>query len=197
MAFDSLLQTAQSALTLASVLLNDRVWGTLLGIALTLAVSLLFREEKKLPFLFSALAVALLLGLFFKPFLSQERPCASEPGLIACPDDFALPSLHALLAFTLVVSSLVNRSFPIYFLFSLFVAYSRLYLGVHDLMQVAAGLALAFFACVLAEIAWGAAGWRLPGLILLRHDSVGAAQRARHSQGARARGQRAEGNGGQ
>ena len=170
-ALEMLLEIARISLRSASVFLNDAVLGTFFGILLILAVSVLLKEEKKLPFLFSALLVALLLGLFFKPFLSEERPCASSPAKIPCPPDFALPSLHALIAFTLVVASLGNRSFPIYLLFSLFVSYTRVYLGVHTLLEVTAGLALAFFACVITELAWKAARLEIPRIIHIKHDA--------------------------
>lgn len=161
---------ARQALLSFSILLNDAVIGSLAGLALILAATLFFSEQKRLPFVFSALVIALLLGLAFKPFLQQERPCLAAPGKIPCPPDYSLPSLHALLAFTLAIVSLGSRSFAAYFPFALFVAYSRLYLGVHTLPQVAAGLALAFFACVLCELCYRALGWKMPQAIHLKHD---------------------------
>lgn len=153
-----------------SVMLHDPLFGTAFSLALLLAATWLFSEQKRLPFLLSALFIALLLGLAFKPFLQQERPCAEVPGKIPCPPDFSLPSLHALLAFTLAIVSLGNRSFAIYFPYSLFVAYSRVYLGVHTVSQVASGLAMAFFACVLCELAWRAMRWEIPRAIHIKHD---------------------------
>ncbi len=161
---------ARSAVLGFSVMLNDPLFGTAFSLALILATTLLFSEQKRLPFLFSALVIALLLGLAFKPFLQQERPCAEVPGKIPCPTDFSLPSLHALLAFTLAIVSLGNRSFAVYFPYSVFVAYSRVYLGVHTVSQVAAGLAMAFFACVLCELVWRQLRWEIPRAIHVKHD---------------------------
>lgn len=155
----------------ASILLDNTAFGLLFSAALILVVSWLFRENRKLAFLFSALAIAFLLGFFFKPFLQEGRPCLSAPSKIPCPPDYSLPSMHALLAFTLAVVSIGSRSFAIYLLYALFVAFSRVYLGVHLISEVAAGLALAFFACVLTELAWKAAKLEIPRVVHLKHDS--------------------------
>ncbi len=155
----------------ASIALNDPFLGAALAMSLIIAVSYFCRETKKLPYLFCALAIALMLGFSFKTLLQEPRPCIATPGKIPCPLDFSLPSLHALLAFTLAIVSIGNRSFPIYLLFALFVAFSRVYLGVHTITQVAAGLALAFFACVLCELAWKEMKWEVPRMVHIRHDS--------------------------
>ena len=156
----------------ASVFLNDPLTGVIFFAVLVIALSWLFREQRKIPFIITAIIVALLLGLAFKSFLQEERPCASMPGKINCPLDFALPSMHALLAFTLVVLAVGNRSFAVYLIFALFTAFSRVYLGVHTISEVAAGLAMAFFACVLNEILWKKMKWEIPAEIHLRHDSA-------------------------
>ena len=54
----------------ASVFLNDPVSGFLFFAVLVIALSYLFREQRKIPFIISAIIVALLLGLAFKSFLS-------------------------------------------------------------------------------------------------------------------------------
>jgi membrane-associated phospholipid phosphatase len=154
----------------ASVLFNEPLLVMAFSIALVLAASWHYKEQKQLPFLACALILAFLLGLFFKPFLGEIRPCVYVPGKIPCPLDNSLPSLHALLAFTLAIVSLGNRSFPIYLLYSLFIAFSRVYLGVHTISEVAAGLSLAFFACVLAELSFRTMKWHVPNAIHIKHD---------------------------
>lgn len=156
----------------ASIFLNDPVFGFLAAAILVMAASLLFREQKRIPFMVTALVVALLLGVAFKSFLQEPRPCANTPGKIPCPLDFALPSIHALLAFALVVLSAGNRSFAAYLIFALFIAFSRVYLGVHTISEVAAGLAMAFFACVVNEIIWKMMKWEIPQEAHLRHDTA-------------------------
>lgn len=156
----------------ASIFLNDPVLGFGFAALLVIAVSFIFREQRKIPYILAAVAVALLLGIAFKSFLQEPRPCMETPGKISCPLDFALPSIHALLAFTLVIIAVGNRSFAVYLIFALFIAFSRVYLGVHTISEVAAGLAMAFFACVLNEILWKWRKWEIPQEIHLRHDSA-------------------------
>lgn len=168
----SLFGLVREPVKLASIALND-VWvGMALTLLFMLAVLFYNREQRELPFLFCALAIALLLGFSFKTLLQEPRPCVEVPGKVPCPQDFSLPSLHALLAFTLAIVSLGNRSFPVFLLYALFVAFSRVYLGVHTIAQVAAGLALAFFACVLCELLFRKMKWELPRTVHMRHDSA-------------------------
>lgn len=155
-----------------SAFLNDPVAGAIFSALLVVALSFIFREQRKIPFIMTAIMVALLLGLASKSFLQEERPCVETPGKIPCPLDFALPSLHALLAFTLVVLSVGSRSFAAYLVFALFIAFSRVYLGVHTISEVAAGLAMALFACVMNEMIWKRMKWGIPGGVQLRHDSA-------------------------
>lgn len=155
----------------ASVLLNDPLFAVLSGIALVLLLSSHFREQKKIAYIVFAVAIALALGGAFKLYLQEPRPCEQVPGKIPCPTDFSLPSIHALLAFTLAIVAVGSASFPFYLLFALFVSFSRVYLGVHTVPQVAAGLALAFFACVLCEIVWRRMKWEMPDGVHLAHDA--------------------------
>ena len=153
-----------------SILLDDPVAAVLISAILVLGTSFIFREQKRLPFLASAVVLALLLGFSFKPFLQEARPCASAPSKIPCPADYSLPSMHALLAFTIAIIAIGTRSFPFYLIYALFIAFSRVYLGVHTITQVAAGLALAFFACVLAELFFRMAALEVPQVVHIHHD---------------------------
>ncbi len=154
----------------ASIILNDPFSAVAISALLVLAASWLFQEQKKIPFLLSAAVIALLLGFGFKAFLAEQRPCATAPSKIPCPTDFSLPSMHALLAFTLAIIAIGTRSFPIYLLYALFIAFSRVYLGVHTITEVAAGLALAFLACVLTELMFRLKKWEVPHVVHIRHD---------------------------
>ncbi|MEM4633813.1 MAG: phosphatase PAP2 family protein [Candidatus Anstonellaceae archaeon] len=163
-----ILKLLEQAFLSISLLLHDNLLGLAIGIIFLLAVCKAYREERKLPFLATSILLALLLGMVSKPFLSQNRPCQMAGSLVPCPDDFAMPSLHTLLAFALVFGSVGNRSFPAYFLFACFVGYSRIYLGVHDIAQVFAGISFALFAHLLAELSWKVAGWEIPSRIMLK-----------------------------
>ena len=169
--FISLFGLVREPVRFASIMLNDVAIGAAFSLLLILVVLYYYKEQRELPFLFCALAIALLLGFSFKTLLQEPRPCVAVPGKIPCPLDFSLPSLHALLAFTLAIVSIGNRSFPIFLLYALFVAFSRVYLGVHTISQVAAGLSLAFLACVLCELVFRRMKWELPRTVHIRHDS--------------------------
>ena len=155
----------------ASLFINDPFAVVLFSALLVLATSHFLHEQKRIPFIAAAVMIAFFLGFGLKGLIAEARPCASIPGKVACPQDYSLPSLHSLLAFTLAVSALGNRSFAIYLPYAIFVAFSRVYLGVHTITDVAAGLALAFLACVLAELLWKSMRWELPLQVHVRHDS--------------------------
>lgn len=157
---------------MASIALNDTAFAICFTIALILALTYLLKEQKLLPFMVAAVAIALLLGVSFKLFLQEERPCVDTPGKIPCPLDFSLPSLHALLTFTIAIVAVGNRSFAFYLIYALFTAFSRVYLGVHAITEVAAGLALAFLACVLCEMLWRKLKLPLPPNIHIQHSAA-------------------------
>ncbi|MCX8195093.1 MAG: phosphatase PAP2 family protein [Candidatus Micrarchaeota archaeon] len=157
------------ALISTSSFLHHPAWFFLSALALVLATSVFFKEQKRLPFLASAVAIALLLGFSSKQFFQETRPCLVAEGKIPCPQDYSLPSMHSLVAFTIALVAVGTRSFPFYLLFALFVAFSRIYLGVHTSVEVAAGLALSFFSCVLAELLFKHCGLEIPPSVLLRH----------------------------
>ncbi len=169
--FPSLFGLVREIARAASIFLNDPLDVFLFSALLVLAISFFLHEQRRIPFIVASVLVALLLGFGLKALIAQARPCISVPGKIACPQDYSLPSLHSLLAFTLAVSALGNRSFAIYLPYAVFIAFSRVYLGVHTITDVAAGLALAFFACVLAELLWKQMRWELPLQVHVRHDS--------------------------
>ncbi|MEM4554424.1 MAG: phosphatase PAP2 family protein [Candidatus Anstonellaceae archaeon] len=108
-------------------------------------------EKKRVAFALVALMAAILLGFGLKNLLAKERPCAEAASAVACPQDYSLPSLHSLIAFSVATAFLTSRLFLGYFAFAWLVAYSRIYLGVHTFAEVAAGLALSIFACMLAQ----------------------------------------------
>lgn len=87
--------------------------------------------------------IALLLTAFAAP-LAKEAYAASRPciGLETCPESFGFPSAHAALAVVFVLASIDVPAFYLFLLLALAVSFSRTYLGVHSLEQVAGGFAL-------------------------------------------------------
>ncbi|MDD5171619.1 MAG: phosphatase PAP2 family protein [Candidatus ainarchaeum sp.] len=98
-----------------------------------------------------ALALALLLATGLKYAMAEERPCAGQDW---CPEDYALPSLHATAAFTLMIAFLNKRTYPLYLLFALFVCFTRLNLGVHYFQDIVGALPVALLSYYLVDIAW-------------------------------------------
>lgn len=98
----------------------------------------LTRFERKKVFVI-ALVLAVLLSMGAKQYYGVDRPCAGENW---CPDSYGFPSIHSTVIGVFLVASLGS---PWVFLFipaSALVAYSRVWLGVHSLPQVMAGLAM-------------------------------------------------------
>jgi len=134
-------------LTGAGMLLNNAfIFG-----AIVVAVSLFFEKEMKWRLrLALALFIALGLASSLKIVLAIERPCAHNDSAL-CPLGFSLPSLHATIAFTLMFAFLERKQFPIIFIFAVFVAFTRLNLGVHNFEDVAGALPVAFIAFYLSD----------------------------------------------
>jgi membrane-associated phospholipid phosphatase len=108
------------------------------------------RSGKRIKIILS-LTLAVLLSAGIKAFIAHERPCSGEGW---CPDGYSLPSMHAAAAFTLMIGFLNKRSYPVYLLFALFVAFTRLNLGVHVFQDVAGALPVAMVSYYLADIGW-------------------------------------------
>ncbi len=75
-----------------------------------------------------------------KTLLYQQRPCWQDTASkIECPLDSTFPSGHASVAALLVLPLIQSALFIPYLIFTLFVAFSRVYLGVHTVLDVSAG----------------------------------------------------------
>ncbi|MEM4272055.1 MAG: phosphatase PAP2 family protein [Candidatus Bilamarchaeaceae archaeon] len=115
------------------------------------------RKEKRIKILLAvALASILVIGL--KMFFAVPRPCESTGGIIECPAslffNYSFPSGHATIAFLIMIAFLDKPSFPFYWLFAFFVAYSRIFLGVHNFEDIAGALVLAPIAYYLTDLLW-------------------------------------------
>lgn len=108
------------------------------------------REGKRKKIVVS-LAVALMLATALKYAFMHERPCT---GLYWCPEDYAFPSMHATIAFTLMTGFLNKRGYPIFLGFALFVSFTRLNLGVHSFLDIAGALPVALISYYLTDVIW-------------------------------------------
>ncbi len=83
---------------------------------------------------------------FAKEFFKQGRPCSeASPAIgVECPGDYAFPSGHTNIAFAIAFATLQTQFFPIFLAIAGIVGYSRIFLNVHTLHQVVAGIAISF-----------------------------------------------------
>ena len=133
-------------LTAVSMLLDNSAVFALAIIAIALLIE---RERKGRVRLAATLILTFILASALKNTLAVSRPCAT--GGEFCPSSFSLPSMHASIAFALLFAFLDKKIFPLYLLFALFVAFTRLTLGVHTFEDVAAALPVAFISFYLSD----------------------------------------------
>lgn len=137
-------------LTEASLILNNDIIFALLVIALVLIAE---KRNPKRVKIFSAVLLAAIFSVALKSIFMVERPC-SIMDLDYCPADYALPSLHATVAFALMISFLNKRSYWVFVLFALFVSFSRLVLAVHTFRDIAAALPVALVSYYIVAVLW-------------------------------------------
>jgi len=124
----------------------------LLLILAALIIAFEKRKNKRLKIVLSLVIVSLL-AIMFKFVIHSERPCVYAPE-VPCPVGYSFPSLHAALVFTLMTAFLNKKSYPFFFVFALFVAFTRLQLGVHIFTDVAGALPLAVISYYLTDMFW-------------------------------------------
>jgi undecaprenyl-diphosphatase len=99
-------------------------------------------RRSPLPFALVLLAVAAADGIanLLKVAVGEGRPSEPDP-LVTVPHSHSFPSGHAATAFAAatVLSSLVPRAAPAFFLLAAAIGYSRLYAGVHWPLDVLGG----------------------------------------------------------
>ena len=139
---ESISSINNSLLTQISALLdNEIIFGAII-ILFAIASCWKDKDRNKIKKIAIALILALIVGYALKNIYNVERPCEIIPAKIECPTDSSFPSLHAILAFTLMISLLDRKRYILYLIFALFVAFTRIYLGVHTFVDIAASLAL-------------------------------------------------------
>ena len=112
-------------------------------LAIGLALALVRRSPR--PFVLVLLADAAAFGISsaVKAAVGEHRPHGFHP-LVALPSSSSFPSGHATMSFACatVLSALVPKAAPVFIVLAAAIAYSRLYVGVHWPLDVAAGAAL-------------------------------------------------------
>ncbi len=144
-----------SAIASLSILLsNEFIFFAAVGAMVVLSEK---RKEKRIKIILAILFASLLV-VGFKAFFAEPRPCQTTIGLVECPSfpfsAYSFPSGHATIAFLLMLAFLDKPSFPFFWLFAFFVAYSRIFLGVHNFEDIAGALVLAPIAYYLTDLIW-------------------------------------------
>ncbi|MFP3949696.1 MAG: phosphatase PAP2 family protein [Candidatus Micrarchaeia archaeon] len=140
---------------LALLLGNEVVFFLVLGMLVFLAEK---RPEKRKKIILGIVVVSLMvMGL--KNLFAVERPCTGDAAEHGCPSfpylEHSFPSGHAAVAFLVMIAFLDKKPFPVFWLFALLIAYTRIFLGVHTFADIAGALVLAPIAYYVTDILWG------------------------------------------
>ncbi len=131
-----------------SLILNS---SPVFGIVLIVLLLLGEKRNSKRVKIAAVVFIALMAGFVLKEIFAVPRPCVAEPGIVDCPKDYSFPSLHAVGAFALMIPFINKEKYAYYLLFALLTAFTRIYLGVHTIEDVVAGLVVASVACYVVD----------------------------------------------
>ncbi len=139
--------------TTVSVIFHYYVY-SLVALLSLITVPYLRKRGRYYALAFSMVAIIILV-LALKGIYAVPRPCNDwlENPKVECPpvDDYGLPSGHTAFSFVFVGASLGTPVFPLYLLIGIIVGLSRMYIGVHSLVDVAGGAALGVITYLIIE----------------------------------------------
>ena len=135
-------------LTYASLIINNDLIFLLIITALVLLIE---KRDGKRAKIFSAIILSAVFVVLIKSFMMAERPCVSL-GLEYCPESYSFPSMHATIAFTMMISFINKKSYWIFMIFALFVAFTRMVLAVHSFIDIAGALPVALITYYIIDV---------------------------------------------
>lgn len=124
---------------ISKIIDNEIIFGLLILAAVFLGENRWPKRKKIL----TALILAAIAGYGLKHAFAINRPCMIFDSKVPCPSDYSFPSMHATLAFALVLPFINKKSYPLFLLFATITAFTRVYLGVHTIEDISAGLIVA------------------------------------------------------
>lgn len=115
----------------------------------------LTRIGKRISKILFIILIAYILTEGLKNVFAVQRPCVSEiVSKIPCPDDFSFPSGHVLIAASIMFAYIKKREFIVLWILTILVAFTRMYLGVHTIVDVAGSIALAPLIFHFSNVMW-------------------------------------------
>lgn len=130
-------------------LISQLINTTLVPIIIWTIILVIFHYRKKRYFiilpLFNLLIAGGIANYILKNLLLRIRPCMQDIVLnFPCPTDFSFPSSHAATSFAAAtaISLLDPKRRTLYYSIALIVSLSRIYLGVHYILDVMGGIIL-------------------------------------------------------
>lgn len=134
---------------IAQLIDNDFIF-----LILVLLIAFLAEEGKKRNRLVLTISLVFLGGFILKILVHETRPCVDVVAKIDCPTSFSFPSNHALVAFALATGLRNKNRFWFYAVFAIFVSFTRIYLGVHNVWDVIGGMVLGVIGVLVLELIW-------------------------------------------
>jgi len=142
-------------LDFVSTLINSQAF---LVIAIAFLIVLFERKERNFARISKILFIIFLAYILtegLKSFFAVQRPCVSEiVSKIPCPGDFSFPSGHVLIAASVMFAYIKRKEFVVFWLFTVLIAFTRMYLGVHTLVDVAGSIAIAPLIFHFSNVLW-------------------------------------------
>ncbi|MFH1750886.1 MAG: phosphatase PAP2 family protein [Candidatus Micrarchaeota archaeon] len=129
----------ESLLANVSILLDKDYYPVLIILAF---LALAFSKHRRV--LIVSFLVVILLTATLKTFYQEDRPCKLFPALVDC-NDYGFPSGHTITSILLPAATLGSWAMFMFLPLAFLIAFSRIYVGVHTLNQVVAGVSLGLF----------------------------------------------------
>ncbi len=121
---------------------------------LSLALAPYLRKQGRYYALAVSMVLVIVLSVLLKDAYFIPRPCndwLSDPKACTPQGDYGFPSGHTAFAFVFVAAALGTQIFPFFLATGIIIGFSRVYLGIHSIGDVAGGAALGVLTYLFVE----------------------------------------------